>query len=205
MLLFSQLCLLAKCFKPALPFLEMDMMDICKENGAYDAKHFLCYYYYGGMIYTGLKNFERALYFYEQVPAHSWNTPKCIWRMMIANFESEFVYVCPECIIKCHIFSGIYVDDHVCLIFSCQAITTPAMAVSHIMLEAYKKYILVSLILHGKVQPLPKYTSQIVGRFIKVRRNFVDGMSSIRALLLWYHGYIYINLWSQSAINLTTI
>lgn len=65
----TQLCLLAKCFKPALPFLELDMMDICKENGAYDAKHFLCYYYYGGMIYTGLKNFERALYFYEQVPA----------------------------------------------------------------------------------------------------------------------------------------
>lgn len=45
------------------------------------------------------------------------------------------------------------------------------MAVSHIMLEAYKKYILVSLILHGKVQPLPKYTSQIVGRFIKVRTS----------------------------------
>uniref|UniRef100_A0A8C2CCL1 COP9 signalosome subunit 3 n=1 Tax=Cyprinus carpio TaxID=7962 RepID=A0A8C2CCL1_CYPCA len=102
------------CFKPAVPFLELDMMDICKENGAYDAKHFLCFYYYGGMIYTGLKDFERALYFFEQ------------------------------------------------------AITTPAMAVSHIMLEAYKKYILVSLILHGKVQQLPKYTSQIVGRFIKV-------------------------------------
>lgn len=63
----GQLCLLAKCFKPAVPYLELDMMDICKENGAYDAKHFLCYYYYGGMIYTGLKNFERALYFYEQV------------------------------------------------------------------------------------------------------------------------------------------
>nr|XP_033770168.1 COP9 signalosome complex subunit 3 isoform X4 [Geotrypetes seraphini] len=108
-----QLCLLAKCFKPALSYLDVDMMDICKENGAYDAKHFLCYYYYGGMIYTGLKNFERALYFYEQ------------------------------------------------------AITIPAMAVSHIMLEAYKKYILVSLILLGKVQQLPKYTSQIVGRFIK--------------------------------------
>uniref|UniRef100_A0A8C6BX23 COP9 signalosome complex subunit 3 n=1 Tax=Monodon monoceros TaxID=40151 RepID=A0A8C6BX23_MONMO len=108
-----QLCLLAKCFKPALPYLDVDMVDICKENGAYEAKHFLCYYYYGGMVYTGLKNFERALYFYEQ------------------------------------------------------AIATPAMAVSHIMLEAYKKYILVSLILLGKVQQLPKYTSQIVGRFIK--------------------------------------
>lgn len=31
------------------------------------------------------------------------------------------------------------------------AITTPAHAFSHIMLEAYKKYILVSLLLHGKV------------------------------------------------------
>lgn len=55
------------------------MMDICKENGAYDTKHFLCYYYYGGMIYTGLKNFERALYFYEQVrspaPSRRGRTP----------------------------------------------------------------------------------------------------------------------------------
>lgn len=67
--LFPQLCLLAKCFKPALPYLDVDMVDICKENGAYDARHFLCYYYYGGMVYTGLKNFERALYFYEQVGA----------------------------------------------------------------------------------------------------------------------------------------
>uniref|UniRef100_A0A8D2B0H2 COP9 signalosome complex subunit 3 n=1 Tax=Sciurus vulgaris TaxID=55149 RepID=A0A8D2B0H2_SCIVU len=119
-----QLCLLAKCFKPALPYLDVDMMDICKENGAYDAKHFLCYYYYGGMIYTGLKNFERALYFYEQ------------------------------------------------------AITTPAMAVSHIMLESYKKYILVSLILLGKVQQLPKYTSQIVGRFIKTFLLSLQDMAS---------------------------
>ena len=62
-----------------------------------EAKYFLLYFYYGAMIYTALKKFERALYFLEVV------------------------------------------------------ITTPAMAVSHIMLEAYKKYILVSLILHGKV------------------------------------------------------
>lgn len=49
------------------------------------------------MIYTAVKNYERALYFFE---------------------------VC---------------------------ISTPAMAMSYIMLEAYKKFILVSLILHGKV------------------------------------------------------
>lgn len=49
------------------------------------------------MIYTAVKNFERALYFYEI------------------------------------------------------AITTPALTVSVIMLEAYKKYILVSLLINGKV------------------------------------------------------
>ena len=36
------------------------------------------------------------------------------------------------------------------------------------MLEAYKKFIVVSLIHHGKVTVLPKYTSQVVSRFIKV-------------------------------------
>lgn len=62
-----------------------------------DAKYFLLYYYYGGMVYTALKKYERALYFFE---------------------------VC---------------------------ITTPAMAMSHIMLEAYKKFLMVSLIVEGKV------------------------------------------------------
>lgn len=108
-----QLCLLAKCFKPALEFLDIDVTGISQEGGQFDSKYFLLYYYYGGMIYTALKNYDRALYFFE---------------------------VC---------------------------ITTPAMAVSHIMLEAYKKYILVSLILHGKTLNLPRFTSQVVHRFIK--------------------------------------
>lgn len=63
----------------------------------FDAKYYLLYYYYGGMIYLAVRNLDRALYFFEV------------------------------------------------------AITTPAHAFSHIMLEAYKKYILVSLLLHGKV------------------------------------------------------
>ncbi|KAK3091308.1 hypothetical protein FSP39_018814, partial [Pinctada imbricata] len=108
-----QLCLLSKNMKPALQFLDEDINDISKEGGHYDAKDFLLYYYYGGMIYTALKNYERALYMYEV------------------------------------------------------AVTTPSMAVSHIMLEAYKKYILVALILQGKVPNLPKYTSQVVARYIK--------------------------------------
>lgn len=108
-----QLCLLSKNLKPALEFLDTDITSINQEGSQFDAEYFLRYYYYGGMIYTALKNLERAIYFYEV------------------------------------------------------AVTTPALAVSHIMLEAYKKYILVSLIMHGKVGALPKYTSQVVSRFIR--------------------------------------
>lgn len=115
-----QLCLLSKCFKPALEFLDTDITSINQESGwftltagCFDAKYFLLYYYYGGMIYTALKNYDRALYFFE---------------------------VC---------------------------VTTSATAVSYIMLAAYKKYILVSLIVHGKVLNLPRYTSQVVNRYMK--------------------------------------
>lgn len=115
-----QLCLLAKCFKPALQILDVDIVSICQEithtnpnSPQFDAKYFLLYYYYGGKIYLALRNLDRALYFFEV------------------------------------------------------ALTTPAHAVSHIMLEAYKKFILVSLLLHGKVQPIPKYSSKVVTRFIK--------------------------------------
>ncbi|XP_056633990.1 COP9 signalosome complex subunit 3 [Diorhabda carinulata] len=114
-----QLCLLAKCFKPALEVLDIDITGICQEisqnpsTPQFDSKYFLLYYYYGGMIYLAVRNLDRALYFFEV------------------------------------------------------AITTPSLAVSHIMLESFKKYILVSLLLHGKVQPIPKYASQVVTRFIK--------------------------------------
>ncbi|XP_065057189.1 COP9 signalosome complex subunit 3-like [Rhopilema esculentum] len=47
------------------------------------------------------------------------------------------------------------------------AVTTPAISVSHIMLEAYKKFILVSTYLHGKIVTLPRYTSAVVPRFLK--------------------------------------
>lgn len=47
------------------------------------------------------------------------------------------------------------------------AISTPALAMSYIMLESYKKYILVSLILEGKISSIPKYSSQVISRFVK--------------------------------------
>jgi len=116
----AKLCLVSKCFSPALPFLDTDVNIISKENGQFDAVYLLLYYYYGGCIYTAIKNFDRALFFFE---------------------------VC---------------------------VTTPTAAVSHIMLEAYKKYLLVGLLVHGDKPKatkdnlaLPKYTSPVVGKFLK--------------------------------------
>lgn len=109
-----QLCLCAKIFGPALAFLDVDVTAIASTDDTNnDAKYFLLYYYYGGIIYAAMKNYDRALYFFEV------------------------------------------------------AISTPAQAMSHIMLESYKKYILISLILHGKVNGVPKYASQVLTRFIK--------------------------------------
>lgn len=116
----TKLCLVSKCFGPALAFLNTDINLISKENSHFDAIHLLLYYYYGGCIYTALKQFDRALYFLE---------------------------IC---------------------------VTFPTAAVSHIMLEAYKKYQLVGLLVHGDKPKafkenlaLPKYTSPIVNKFLK--------------------------------------
>ncbi|XP_065660616.1 COP9 signalosome complex subunit 3 isoform X2 [Hydra vulgaris] len=108
-----QLCLSAKCFKPALKFLDVDVTDINNEDGGFDARSFLLYFYYGGMIFLALKQFEKAMFCLQAV------------------------------------------------------VTTPAIPVSHIMLEAFKKYLLLSLLLNGKICNLPKYTSPVISRSIK--------------------------------------
>jgi len=112
-----KLCLIAKCFPPALSFLNVDINQINKENNQFDAAYLLLYYYYGGCIYTAIKQYEKALYFFEV------------------------------------------------------AVTCPTAAVSHIMLEAYKKYQLVGLLVHGdkprETVALPKYTSPLVTKFLK--------------------------------------
>lgn len=48
-----------------------------------------------------------------------------------------------------------------------QALTVPASVLSQIMIESYKKFILISLINKGKLPTLPKYTSRIVINQIK--------------------------------------
>ena len=65
----AQVCLLAKNLKPALKFLDVDTTDIAKEGSGFDGKNFLTYYYYGGMIYTGLKVSSGSI---------TWDSPRLV-------------------------------------------------------------------------------------------------------------------------------
>jgi COP9 signalosome complex subunit 3 len=108
-----QLCLASKNFKLALDVLNNDILDINRENGSYDSKALLSFFYYTGCIYAALKDNDKSLFYLEQ------------------------------------------------------AITIPCNAISQIMIESYKKFLLISLILKGKLMLLPKYTSRLVINQIK--------------------------------------
>jgi len=64
-----QLCLSAKCFRPALPFLEAEVTEIstCGQDAHAQTKLFILYYYYGGLIYLTLKEYNKALFFFQVV------------------------------------------------------------------------------------------------------------------------------------------
>lgn len=108
-----QLCLKSKNLKPVLKYLNAEVCQNGKELGDITSNSYLSFYYYGGIIYAMLKQYDRSLYFLEQ------------------------------------------------------AITIPAVSVSQIMAESYKKYMLISLAYKGKVAELPKYTSTIMLNYVK--------------------------------------
>ncbi|KAJ3281628.1 hypothetical protein HK104_011358, partial [Borealophlyctis nickersoniae] len=128
----TKYCLLAKHPRAALQILEQDIAEI--EPRGYDLRYqeFLLYHYYGGMIYTGRKQFERAL---------------------------DFFSLC---------------------------VSAPASVVSAIQVEAYRKYVLVSLLVDGKVRPLPKYTSAPVTRsfrsFCAPYQEFAQAYESLNVI-----------------------
>jgi COP9 signalosome complex subunit 3 len=104
-----QACLAAKCYNGALQTLEEEICEINQERSGCTARDVLMYYYYGGMLYTGLKNYKTALSFFKMV------------------------------------------------------ICTPAVVMSAIMNEGYKKFVLVSLLVHGKLA-LPRGASSVIQR-----------------------------------------
>jgi len=111
-----KLSLVSKCFHPVKKILDATYVDIDK-HVVDNPERILSFFYYGGMIYASLKQYEKALYYFE----------------------------------------------------SC--VTMPASVVSYIMLESYKKFILITLLVHGDKTKaclvLPKYTSEVIEKYMK--------------------------------------
>lgn len=60
-----------------------------------------------------------------------------------------------------------------------QLITAPANVLSALVVEGYKKMILVSLILSGKSPTLPKYASNVVTRQLKNHTSEYDSLATL--------------------------
>jgi len=110
---FVQLCLLSKCYRAAIPVLDEEAFEVSTEITGLMPRDLLAYFYYGGRVYVGMKQYKKALEFFRL------------------------------------------------------AFTAPAVALSAIMAEAYKKYVLVALIVYGQIPASPKYTSSVITRHIK--------------------------------------
>lgn len=103
---FIKLCLLSKCYHLAVPLLQIDIFEV--EPKGTKTTDYMSYFYYGGMIYIGVKEYARALHFFKL------------------------------------------------------AFTLPASVASLIMVESYKKFILVSLIHNGNIPPFPDLEGLVI-------------------------------------------
>lgn len=113
--LLCQAYLLSNNLKPAISLLDQDIYVLgTDEPGVvFDPKYFLSYYYLGGVIYAAMKNYTKAIAFFEI------------------------------------------------------ALTTLLPVMSQIMVESYKKFVLVSIIHLGTVPTLPKLSPPLIERVLK--------------------------------------
>jgi COP9 signalosome complex subunit 3 len=111
--LFVRACISAKCYKTAIPVLDKFVYLIDPKISGVKSEDTRLYFYYGGICYIALKQWDKAIECFETV------------------------------------------------------IAAPAITASAIMVEAYKKLVLASLIAHGEVGSLPRYTNQSVTRVLK--------------------------------------
>jgi len=118
------LCLKNKCYHIAKEILKDVIYDVSPEQTRVTPLDLLLYSYYGGLALVGLKEYQRAIDFFQM------------------------------------------------------GFTAPAVSLSAVMLECYNKYILVSLIHQGKVDPNPPYSTPIFLRHFEagshVYREFAE-------------------------------
>jgi len=112
--MFVLSCIKSKCYKAALPYLELKN-SFTIENGktGIESVDVRLFYYYGGIVYTALKKYQHAQEFFLNV------------------------------------------------------VSFPAFITSEIMVEAYKKFVLVSLLFEGTVPSISRFSGHGFIRLVK--------------------------------------
>ncbi|KAH9743632.1 COP9 signalosome complex subunit 3 [Citrus sinensis] len=161
---FLQLCLLAKCYKAGLSVLEDDIYEINLP------RDFFLYCYYGfssgrssNIGLAGISYMEHLLVKWDDI-----HRAKALSESFGASTQCaslcymQFAHNCSSLNIV-----GVIEQILISLVVF-QVVTAPMSSINAIAVEAYKKYILVSLIHHGQFSStLPKYTSSAAQRNLK--------------------------------------
>ncbi|PKK80739.1 hypothetical protein GLOIN_2v1481602 [Rhizophagus irregularis DAOM 181602=DAOM 197198] len=108
--------------------------------------------YGNGNSVIAIKPLANAIQRYALTPNH------------LTNLHQMFVKEC--LLLKCYKQALPILQNDITEI-DVQVISAPANVTSQIQIEAYKKFTLVSLLLHGKIAQLPKYTANVVFRSVK--------------------------------------
>ncbi len=114
---------LRRCWRFLRWLLSSAVNDVAPSKTRLTQEECLLYFYYGGMVYIGLKRFRDALESFRVVSVAA--APR---RAHSRGYRSPVGCLCLQCLI------------------------VPAAAVSRIVVEAFKKYALVSIIVHGQVR-----------------------------------------------------
>jgi COP9 signalosome complex subunit 3 len=128
-----QLCLAAKCVKPSLPFLDRDYNSLLTDKSQLDSKQVMQFFYYGGMVYTCLHDYLRALQLFTMclcVPAMA------VSAVMLASYK-KYILVCllkygkliplPKC--ASHFVEKVFKVMFVCVVMVTWVISPPRILV----------------------------------------------------------------------------
>lgn len=169
-----QCCIAAKCYSLGARFLEdQPIFSVDPAATGLTPVQFLRYFYYGGIVYTGVKQWKHALDSFLTVSRRCLlGSPAVSARQNLSINRGVWRTLCHltrayTCLLPSHDAPNALNRRHSRSLLLPQLITTPANVLSSIVVEGYKKMLLINLITSGNAPTLPKYTSNSVSRHLK--------------------------------------
>lgn len=169
-----QCCIMAKCYSLGARFMdEQPIFGVEPKATALTPVHFLRYFYYGGLVYIGTKRWRDALDSFVMVRSRQWLVMCAIIVCLTSTYRiGNFKPISRVSLL--FVLSSIWKGDFaICfnitwlILSTFQLLAAPANVLSSLVVEGYKKMVLVALIMSGNLPTLPKYAPNVVTRHLK--------------------------------------